>query len=433
MEFSQDEDLDPLDLNQIEEPATEDQAPPSNCLVGRVYSGKSVNSYALMEVMKKAWRPKKGFESREWSHNLFLFKFAEAAEMAWVINNQPWHFDGNLFTIRPLLSSEQPSKVQISEAIFWVRVYDAPTCCMTTPAARAMANKMGTLVEVDPSQNLFGKFIRFKVKIDISRPLKRGLSVLVGGELLWLAIKYESLPIYCFNCGHIGHIFKDCADFNHMKEQEPKDLPFGPVIKASPLKKFHPWPLKNETAKDPHPHHLPSRYPNTSPSAPKASLASSIPKDRAPYTINNPQTSPPKKMPPPPIAKTRTDPPPTINRKLLLLDDVSTPSHQPNLASPQTPSTSLLKPVKTKSPKPKPSPSKKANKGKKNWFRLAREKGCKSPGSVLAPQSGKRSLPDTDPDIQLEVSEAKRLKFLSLDVMDESTAAAADEQPCRAQ
>lgn len=54
------------------------------CIVGQLYSKKTANPFALMEVMKKAWKAKKGLESREWSNNLFLFKFEDEPELNWV-------------------------------------------------------------------------------------------------------------------------------------------------------------------------------------------------------------------------------------------------------------------------------------------------------------------------------------------------------------
>lgn len=141
-----------------------------NCLVGKLFSDKSANSFAIMEVMKKAWKAKKGLEAREWTHNLFLFSFKDNSELKWVVKNQPWHFEGNLFLIRPLENSEQPSKILITEAQLWLRVYDAPVSYMRASVAQAIARKVGNLICVDPAQDRFGKYLRIKVGINVSKP-----------------------------------------------------------------------------------------------------------------------------------------------------------------------------------------------------------------------------------------------------------------------
>lgn len=223
----------------------ESQPPPQNntsqtlqkCLVGKLYSNKTSNPFAIMDVMKKAWRSKKGVDAREWSNNLLLFRFEDEAEMKWVLKNQPWHFEGNIFLIRHLEAQEQPSKIHLFEAHIWTRFYDAPLSCMNPSMKEALASSLGNFICSDPLLDVFGKYIRVKIGIDITKPLKRGIYVMVGGEKLWLHIKYESLPTFCFNCGHDGHTFKRCELVDHLDELDPLQLPFEPDIKASTLKK----------------------------------------------------------------------------------------------------------------------------------------------------------------------------------------------------
>lgn len=74
-----------------------------------------------------------------------------------MIKNQPWHFEGHLFTIRPLKEKEQPSAIQITETHLWIHIYDAPVNYMTATHAKAMARKLGRLVAFDPSHDFFGK------------------------------------------------------------------------------------------------------------------------------------------------------------------------------------------------------------------------------------------------------------------------------------
>jgi hypothetical protein len=53
-----------------------------------------------------------------------------------------------------------------------------------------------------------------KIRLDIRKPLMRGVSVHVEkeGELqpLWCLVMYEYLPDFCFTCGIIGHIDRVC-------------------------------------------------------------------------------------------------------------------------------------------------------------------------------------------------------------------------------
>lgn len=112
----------------------------------------------------------------------------------------------------------------------------APVGCMNERTAMTIANSIGKLVGLDSSNDFFGKFIRMKVLLDINLPLKLGVRVMFEGETMWLPIKYESLPIYCYGCGIIGHSFKACSSYSEFNSLNPNHLPFGPTIKASPKK-----------------------------------------------------------------------------------------------------------------------------------------------------------------------------------------------------
>lgn len=423
-----------LDLDQIEDIQEENTQHQSNCLVGKLQTEKSANSFAIMDVMKKAWRAKKGLDAREWTHNLFLFRFTDQAEMTWVIKNQPWHFEGHLFTIRPLKEKEQPSKIQISEAQLWVRVYDAPVDYMTATYAKAMAKKLGALVAFDPSLDFFGKYIRMKVEMNISKPLKRGLAVVVGGEQLWLPLKYEGLPLFCYNCGMIGHTFKACEGIDHLEEHNPQKLPFGPDIKASPLKKIHSWSAKTETKR----HSLTNPLfnspakPATSSTGSHISLSSS---NRNQKTLATKKISTPSPLAKDPLTTPTLDPdqpsttqnhkinPNNTNQQLMDLDCL-TPTPLVAKTVHQVENNSSSNPHH-----PPHLPLKAHN--KKQWKKLARSKTNPKTQSLSPGNRGKRLLDDGIQISRGECTEAKRLKLLTLKAADESTAETAQGQSRR--
>jgi hypothetical protein len=68
-----------------------------------------------------------------------------------------------------------------------------------------------------------GKCLRIKVKWELAKPLMRGTMVEVDekGRKLWCPIGYEFLPDFCFICGIIGHVDKEC-DRKLSKGEEPQ-------------------------------------------------------------------------------------------------------------------------------------------------------------------------------------------------------------------
>ncbi|KAL8473699.1 hypothetical protein ACS0TY_030517 [Phlomoides rotata] len=225
-----------LDLGEVEGSIQENRI--SFCLAGKLFTERSYNTFALMDVMLKAFKSRTKVAAREWGNKLLIFTFSDEKDRDWVIRNQPWHFDGHLFVVRALDGSEQPSSVILSKASFWTRAYDLPIMCQTEATLRSIAARIGALEVFEPPGELnVGSYLRFKVEIDVSKPLTRGLKVRVKGEEQWIPIKYESLPFYCFCCGKVGHNFKACDLYDRNECPDPVDMDYGPFLKASPMKK----------------------------------------------------------------------------------------------------------------------------------------------------------------------------------------------------
>ncbi|KAL8552136.1 hypothetical protein ACS0TY_000996 [Phlomoides rotata] len=121
---------DVLDLGCVEGSIRESRG--SFCLAGKLCTDRAYNTYALMDVMIKAFIKRRTKAAVcEWGHKLLIFTFLDESDRDRVIRNQPWHFDGHLFIVKSLNGSEQPSGVSITRASFWTRVYDLPIMCHT--------------------------------------------------------------------------------------------------------------------------------------------------------------------------------------------------------------------------------------------------------------------------------------------------------------
>lgn len=85
---------------------------------------------------------------------------------------------------------------------------------------RLMASELGNAlgffedVEHDEERYCWGSSLRVRVNLDISKPLRRGLKLNIAGPMggNWIPIQYERLPDFCFCCGKLDHVLKDCDD-----------------------------------------------------------------------------------------------------------------------------------------------------------------------------------------------------------------------------
>lgn len=91
-----------------------------------------------------------------------------------------------------------------------------PLRMMNRATREAIGGDVGAFMamETDEDETAVGRYIRIKVKLDITKPLMRGITVFVGkneDKPVWYPLDYEFLPDFCYTCSLIGHIDKVCG------------------------------------------------------------------------------------------------------------------------------------------------------------------------------------------------------------------------------
>ncbi|KAL8470414.1 hypothetical protein ACS0TY_033045 [Phlomoides rotata] len=214
----------------------------TKCIIAKVFTNRQFNAFGFLEAMKREMAPAGGFEALEIGKNLFSFQFKTEGDMRAVLAREPWHFDKNVVMIEELKSGTQPSSFELKHAAFWVRINDLPMATRNEGSVSLIAGKIGDLVEIDsPSLEGFGRSVRVKIKIDLTKPLKNGIQLeLQRGQKIWINLKFERLPSFCYICGTLGHMRKECdlVEGSTLMEKLPNTkLPFRDWLRASPGKK----------------------------------------------------------------------------------------------------------------------------------------------------------------------------------------------------
>ncbi|KAG2674103.1 hypothetical protein I3760_13G120100 [Carya illinoinensis] len=83
---------------------------------------------------------------------------------------------------------------------------------MTQETGLLLGSYVGKVLKVhaDDRGISWGKYLRIRVEVDITKALLRGTFLNVEGKKCWVPFKYERLPSICFKCGTIKHNHLAC-------------------------------------------------------------------------------------------------------------------------------------------------------------------------------------------------------------------------------
>lgn len=89
---------------------------------------------------------------------------------------------------------------------------------MNRSTAQAIGDEVGVFMEMEAEANqeeiVAGRFLHIKVRLDIRKPLMRGVTIDLGDgkEDRWYPLSYEYLPEFCYCCGIIEHTDRSCLN-----------------------------------------------------------------------------------------------------------------------------------------------------------------------------------------------------------------------------
>ncbi|KAJ1375866.1 Zinc finger, CCHC-type [Sesbania bispinosa] len=101
--------------------------------------------------------------------------------------------------------------------------------------AQILGDYMGKYEDWDSfSEARWGQFLRIRVRLDLRKPLRRGMLVqLKENKKSKVFFKFEKLLNFCYICGRLGHVMKTCPDIEgDIDEGEVESLPYGDVRNA---------------------------------------------------------------------------------------------------------------------------------------------------------------------------------------------------------
>ncbi|KAL6144845.1 hypothetical protein ACLB2K_055535 [Fragaria x ananassa] len=194
-------------------------------MVGELFTHKSFKLEFLANTMKNLWIPKdeppdrnRITVSRVGEYGRILFMFKNEADLKRAKRGCPWTFDKALLALAVTTGEENPDEIDLSIQCFWIRIRGLPPTYLRDGAVentgRCLGQAIGVFVQAarGSSNPCLGEFLRVRVGIDLSKPLRKWVSFRPSG---WsksgrFELEYERLPHFCFFCGLMGHTGGNC-------------------------------------------------------------------------------------------------------------------------------------------------------------------------------------------------------------------------------
>ncbi|KAK9922916.1 hypothetical protein M0R45_031353 [Rubus argutus] len=163
-------------------------------LVVRVYTDKPVHRHAFADRILELWQPVREVKVKVLAGGLFLFTFSVSDDKKKVIDFAPWVYDKAFVLLEEPDGNMAPSLMQLKHIDLWVQCHNLPLKKMSIRMGGAIGNKLGKFLEVDCDEfgACVGKFMRVKVRLDISKPLLCGFPIdLPSGVKALMEFRYE--------------------------------------------------------------------------------------------------------------------------------------------------------------------------------------------------------------------------------------------------
>ena len=226
----------------------------AGCLVGKVLLNREEKKESFKAALLPVWKTMKDVKIEELGENIFIFQFGSEADKRKVFTGGPWHFDKALIVLTELAGIGEITKQAFTHVSFWVQILNVPIMCMNKETIRELGEAIGRVEEVatDITGACFGKYIRLRISVDITKPLIKALymkqeededkmdrgeeeegddTTKEGGEEkeITMPVRYERLPDFCYVCEHVGHQYRECTNY---KNQWREEMAYGPWMKA---------------------------------------------------------------------------------------------------------------------------------------------------------------------------------------------------------
>lgn len=180
-------------------------------IIGRILNPYSQKIANVILDMPRKWQIYDRVRGVALSKERFQFIFKYEHDLEDILNK--WVHTYNEWALAIDRWVESPPTDYLHFTPIWVQIRNMPVNYYTVASITALGELIGQVIEVayDPTKSQSKDYVRVRVKIDISRPLRRAkVSNLPNGETTSILFDYERVQKRCFTCQRLTHVQEKC-------------------------------------------------------------------------------------------------------------------------------------------------------------------------------------------------------------------------------
>ncbi|KAE8815159.1 Elongation factor 1-alpha [Hordeum vulgare] len=147
--------------------------------IGKVISEKPAMARVLESTLGMCWCPMKGVVCKDLGDNIFLFTFGQESGKRKAVEEGPWWYGKELIVMEDFDPMKLIEEYEFNKVPIWVQIFRLPLGMMDRASGEGVGGAIGEVqeVETDEDGKAVGKYLRVKVKLNITKPLMRGSMV----------------------------------------------------------------------------------------------------------------------------------------------------------------------------------------------------------------------------------------------------------------
>jgi hypothetical protein len=200
-----------------------------NTLIGKILANRIIMKPVLHNTLQGIWGNPKGLSITEIEGGFYHITMDLESDIQKALRGNPWLIRNCWFMVHLWDRKINPSNIDFRHVPAWIQIWGLPIHCKTVTMGKHLGSQLGKVEDstlYDYPQK--ARIVKIKVSINIEEPIRHGM--FIGNTrdgINWVDFRYENLPMFCFNCGLIGHVQDNCAN-------PVLDLPEGGVNPRGP-------------------------------------------------------------------------------------------------------------------------------------------------------------------------------------------------------